>query len=166
VRRVAQLAALAGIAALQYGIAVAYSSRGTWWHYLLHQTDGWGLGLTAAALLAVALRRRVPPLPAALAGQLVSIAPDLMFRYLRMPHDPLMDVFAGHIAIHRGVSPVVTTWAFFTLGAAAWLLASVRRRRAALGLSAAALVLLTVACVTAQTIPERLADFPSDSAPV
>jgi hypothetical protein len=166
VRAAARWAALAGVLALQYGIATAYASRGTWWHWLLHQTVGWGLGLALAAVVMAWRGTRVHPLGAALAGQALSIAPDLMFRYLRMPHDPLMDVFAGHIAIHRGVSPVVTTWAFFTLGAAAWLLASVRRRRAALGLSAAALVLLTVACVTAQPIPERLADFPSDSAPV
>jgi hypothetical protein len=166
VRRAAQWAALAGIAALQYGIAVAYASRGTWWHWLLHQTVGWGLGLAVAAVVSVALRRRVAPLPAALAGQLVSIAPDLMFRYLRMPHDPVMDVFAGHISIHRGVSPVVTTWAFFTLAAAAWLLASVRRPRAAVGLALTAAVLLAVACLTAEPIPTRLADFPVDSAPV
>ena len=165
-RRAARWAALAGVVALQYGIAVAYASRGTWWHWLLHQTVGWGLGLALAAVVVAWRGTRVHPLPAALAGQALSIAPDLMFRYLRMPHEPFMDVFAGHISIHRGVSPVVTTWAFLTLGAAAWLLASVRRRRAALGLSAAALVLLAVACATAEPIPERLADFPSDSAPV
>ena len=165
-RRFARWSAFAGVAALEYGIAVAYASRGTWWHWLLHQTVGWGLGLALAATVMAWRGTRWHPLWAALAGQALSIAPDLAFRYLRMPHDPVMDVFAGHISIHRGVSPVVTTWAFFTLGATAWLLASVRRRRAALALSAAAAVLLTVACVTAGPLPERLSDFPVDSAPV
>lgn len=165
-RTAARWAAYAGVVALQVGLAIAYHSRGTWWHYLLHQQVGWGLGLAAGATLMVATRRHVSPLWAALAGQLVSIAPDLAFRYLRMPHDPLMDVFAGHISIHRGLSPVVTTWAFLTLGCAAWLLASVRRDRVAVGTAALAALLLTVACLTADPLPERLADFPADSAPV
>lgn len=165
-RTAARWAAYAGVAALQYGVAVAYESRGTWWHWLLHQQVGWGLGLAVAAVVMVATRRYVSPLWAALAGQAVSIAPDLAFRYLRMPHDPLMDVFAGHISIHRGPSPVATTWVVLTLGAAAWLLASVRRDRFAVGLAALAGLVLTAACVTATALPERLADYPSDSAPV
>jgi hypothetical protein len=165
-RTAARLAAVAGIVALQYGIATAYASRGTWWHYLLHQQVGWGLGLALGATVMVTTRRWVNPLGAALAGQLLSIAPDLAFRYLRMPHDPLMDVFAGHISIHRGFSPVLVTWAFLTLGSAAWLLASVRRDRSAVGIAALAVLLLTVACLTADPMPERLADFPADSAPV
>jgi hypothetical protein len=162
----ARWALYAGLAALQYAVATAYASRGTWWHWLLHQQVGWGLGLAVAALVMARTGRWVSPLWAALAGQLLSIAPDLAFRYLRMPHDPAMDVFAGHISIHRGVSPVVVTWAFLTLGAAAWLLASVRRRRGAAVLAAGALVLLTAACLTAEPLPERLSDYPSDSAPV
>lgn len=165
-RAAARWAAVAGVVAAQVAIAMAYQSRGTWWHYLLHQQVGWGLGLAVAAAVMVTTRRWVDPLGAALAGQLVSIAPDLAFRYLRMPHDPLMDVFAGHISIHRGVSPVVTTWAFLTLGCAAWLLASVRRDRSAVGVAALAGLLLTVACLTAEPLPQRLADFPADSAPV
>lgn len=164
--RWARYAAYAGVAALEYGVAVAYQSRGTWWHWLLHQQVGWGLGLAVAAVVMVTTRRWVNPLWAALAGQLVSIAPDLAFRYLRMPHDPLMDVFAGHISIHRGPSPVVTTWAVLTLGCAAWLLASVRRDRSAVGLAGLAALVLTAACVVADPLPERLADYPSDSAPV
>jgi len=161
VKRVAFLAAYAGLAALQAGIAVAYLGRGTWWHYLLHQLVGWGLGLAVAGA-AMALHRGafVPPVAGALAGQLVSIVPDLMFRYLRMPHTPAMDVWVGHISIHRGPSPVLVALGVLLLGSWSWLAAAYGRRRAALGLAAAAAMLLTAACLVAEPLPTMLSDYP------
>ncbi len=159
-RRALVVAAWAGLAALQYGIAVAYHDRGTWWHYLLHQMIGWGLGLAAGGAW-MALRRGsfVPPVAAAVAGQLVSIVPDLMFKYLRMPHTPAMDLWVGHISIHRGPSPVLVALGVALLGGAGWLGAAYGRPRASLALAAASAVLLTVACLLAEPVPTRLADY-------
>lgn len=124
------LAAWAGLAALQLGIAVAYQGRGTWWHYLLHQMVGWGVGLAAAGV-GTTLRRGsyVPPMAAAVAGQVVSIAPDLAFTYLRMPHTPAMDLWVGHISLHRGPSPVLVALGVALLGGAGWLSGRVRPPR-------------------------------------
>ncbi len=107
-KRLLVAAAYAGVLTLEIAVAVAYAGRGTWWHYLLHQFVGWGLGLAVAGVL-MALRRSsfVPPVGAAVTGQVVSIVPDLAFTYLRMPHTPVMDVWVGHISIHRGPSPVL-----------------------------------------------------------
>ena len=153
-------AAYAGLFALQAGIVVAYLARGTWWHYLLHQFVGWGLGLAAAGAV-VALRPTtfVPPVAAAALGQLVSIAPDLAFRYARMPHTPGMDVWVGHISIHRGPSPVLVALGVLLLGSWSWLAGAYGRRRAALALSAAAAGLLLGACLLAEPLPTRLADL-------
>ena len=159
-RRALVVAAWAGLAALQYGIAVAYHDRGTWWHYLLHQMVGWGLGLAAAGA-AMAVRRGsfVPPIAGAVAGQVVSIVPDLMFTYLRMPHTAGMDLWVGHISIHRGPSPVLVALGVALLGGAGWLCAAYGRQRAALALAAASAVLLAVACLLAEPVPSRLADY-------
>ena len=153
------LAAYAGVAVLEVGIAVAYQGRGTWWHYLLHQLVGWGLGLAVAGA-AMALRRGlvVPPLVAALAGQAVSIGPDLLFRYARMPHTPLMDLWVGHISLHRGPSPVLVALSVVLLGGWAWLAAAYGRRRGALGLAAGAVGVLVGACLAAEPLPTRLSD--------
>ena len=61
-RRLSLVAAWAGLAVVQLAIAVAYQSRGTWWHYLLHQMVGWGVGLAVAGAW-MGLRRGsyVPP---------------------------------------------------------------------------------------------------------
>ena len=159
-RRGAVLAAYAGLAVLQAGIVLAYLGRGTWWHYLLHQQVGWGLGLAAAATwMALRAGSYVPPIGAASAGQLVSIVPDLMFRYLRMPHEPSMDLWLGHISIHRGPSPVLVALGVLLLGGTAWLAAARGRSRPALSAAAAAVVLLTVACLLAEELPKRLADY-------
>ena len=159
-RRLPVLAAWAGLAAVQYGIAVAYHSRGTWWHYLLHQMVGWGVGLAVAGAW-MGLRRGayVAPAAAAVAGQLVSIVPDLMFRYLRMPHTPSMDLWLGHISLHRGPSPVLVALGVALLGGAGWMCAAYGRGRAATGLAAATAVLLTGACLLAEPVPTRLADY-------
>jgi hypothetical protein len=159
-KRALVVAAWAGLAALQYGIAVAYHDRGTWWHYLLHQMVGWGVGLAAAGAWTAGRRgRSVPPVAAALAGQLVSIVPDLMFRYGRMPHTAAMDLWLGHISIHRGPSPVLVALGVVLLGGAGWLSSAYGRRRPALGLAVATAALLTGACLLAEPVPTRLADY-------
>lgn len=174
--RPARIAAYAGVAVGEYGVAVAYLSRGTWWHYLLHQLVGWGLGLAVGSLVRRQRRpgrprrhqrpRQLSAVGAAVAGQLVAIAPDLIFRYLRMPHEPSMDLWVGHISIHRGPSPVLVALAVFLLGGWAWLAAAYGRQRVALALAVTGPVVLTVACLVALPIPSRLQDFPRDSAPV
>ena len=158
-RRLAVLAAFAGVAAAQVALAIAYQNRGTWWHYLLHQLIGWGVGLSVAAGMMVWRRGLVvPPVLAAVAGQLVSIGPDLMFRFLRMPHEPSMDLYLGHISIHRGPSPVLVALAVFLLGGWAWI-AAARRPRLALGTALVAITLLTGACLAAAPIPTQLSDM-------
>ena len=159
-RRLAVLAAFAGVAAAQVALAIAYQNRGTWWHYLLHQLIGWGVGLSVAAGMMVWRRGLVvPPVLAAVAGQLVSIGPDLMFRFLRMPHEPSMDLYLGHISIHRGPSPVLVALAVFLLGSWAWIAAAARRPRLALGTALVAITLLTGACLAAAPIPTQLSDM-------
>ena len=159
-KRAGVVSAFAGLAAVQYGVAVAYLARGTWWHYLLHQQVGWGLGLaTAAAWMVLRRGSYVPPLAAATAGQVVSIVPDLLFRYARMPHEPSMDLWLGHISLHRGPSPVLVAFGVLLLGGAAWLAARLGRERSALLATAAAVVLLTGACLLAEPLPGSLADY-------
>jgi hypothetical protein len=153
------LVAYAGLAVLEVAIAVAYQARGTWWHYLLHQQVGWGLGLAVAATV-MALRpgTYVPPVASAVGGQLVSIVPDLAFRYLRMPHTAAMDVWVGHISIHRGPSPVLVALGVLLLGGAGWLAAASGRDRAALLLGAGGPALLGLAVLLAEPLPLRLGD--------
>jgi hypothetical protein len=166
VKRLAVLAAGAGLAAAQYGVALAYSSRGTWWHYLLHQLVGWGVGLALAALVAAWTRYRIRAVPALLLGQLFSIVPDLQFRYQRMPHMASMDVYLGHISIHRGPFPTLVALACVLLGGWAFLATGSGRRRAGTALGAVTLVLLAAACLIAEPIPSRIVDFPPASSPV
>jgi len=158
-------AAYLGLGAVQAAVAVAYYDRGTWWHWLLHQYVGWGLGLAVAGLLAVLLRRRVPAVPAMVLGQLVSIVPDLMFRFMRMPHEAWMDWWVGHISMHTGPSPLLVALAVLLLGGWGWLLAG-RYRRVAVAVCLAGPLLLLVACLLARPIPTSLSDYPRSSAPV
>jgi hypothetical protein len=123
VRRFAVLAAWAGLTVLQLGVATAYVSLGTWWHWLLHQLVGWGVGLGAAALVTAATGRSVPAVVALLVGQLLSIVPDLQFRYARMPHEPSMDLWLGHISLHTGPSPVLVSLGALLLGGWGWIAA-------------------------------------------
>lgn len=148
-------AAWSGLVALEGLVARTYFARGTWWHYLLHVPIGLGLGLAAAALVSVV--RPAPALPWMLAGQLVSIVPDLLFRFLRMPHEASMDLFVGHIAIHRGPSPVLIALAVLLLGGWAWLAVPHRLVSVSLALSAGGLLLL--ACLLATPLPTRLGDY-------
>ena len=160
-RRVAQAAALAGLLALQLAVAQAYLGLGTWWHWLLHQFVGWGVGLSLAAL--VSLRVRVPAAAALLGGQLLSIVPDLQFRYLRHPHEASMDLWLGHITIHTGPSPVLVSLAALLLGGWAWIAAVHARRRPAAALAVGCLALVLGACLAARDVPTRLQDYPLDT---
>ena len=160
------LAAWAGLVALEVVVARTYVGFGTWWHWLLHTQVGWGVGLATAALVGVVSRWRVPAVVALLVGQLVSIAPDLQFRFARMPHEPSMDVWLGHIAIHTGPSPVLVALGALLLGGWAHVAVGVGRPRVAVPLAVAGLVLVAVACVLARPLPATLAEYPADSAPV
>ncbi|GAC1327914.1 MAG: hypothetical protein NVSMB13_14610 [Mycobacteriales bacterium] len=195
--------AAAGLAALEGLIALAYDDRGTWWHWMLHQYVGWGLGLSGAGLLAVALHRsapkrgvpergvpergvpergvpgrrvpgrraperrapgrRVPAVGAMVLGQLVSIFPDLMFRFMRMPHEPWMDWWVGHISMHTGPSPLLVALLVLLFGGWGWLLATSRPRVAVLACLAGPLLLL-VACLLARPIPTSLSGYPASVA--
>ena len=147
-------------------VALTYQSYGTWWHWLLHQQVGWGLGLAVAALLAAATGRRVPAAAALVGGQLLSIVPDLLFRFSRMPHEPSMDLWLGHISIHTGPSPVLVALGSLLLGGWAYAGAATGRRAVGIGLATVALVLVTVACLLARPVPTTLADYPLDTARV
>ena len=163
-RRFGQLAAWAGLLALQGLTARTYLDFGTWWHWLLHVQIGWGLGLATAALIGALTHYRVPAIAALLVGQLVSIVPDLQFRFLRMPHEPSMDLYLGHISIHTGPSPVLVALGSLLLGGWAWTATAYDRRRLGLALGVSSLGLVLVACLLADEIPTRLADFPLDTA--
>ena len=164
--RALRLLALAGLLAAEGLVALTYAGFGTWWHYLLHQLIGWGLGLAVAALVTVATGRRVPVVAALVGGQLVSIVPDLIFRFLRMPHEASMDVFVGHISIHTGPSPVLVALGTLLLGGWAWTAGAYGRRRPAAVLAVGALALVALACLTARDLPARLQDYPRDTAPL
>jgi len=166
VRRFGVATAWAGLLVTEVAIALTYLGFGTWWHWLLHMLTGWGVGLSAAALAAALTRYRVPAVVALLLGQLVSIVPDLQFRFLRMPHEASMDVFLGHISIHTGPSPVLVALGALLLGGWAWIAAAYDRREPALALGVAGLLLVVLACLVADEIPTRLADFPLDPARV
>jgi hypothetical protein len=165
-RRSAVLAAWAGLVVLQLGVALAYAGLGTWWHWLLHQLTGWGLGLGAAGLVTAVTGRRVSAVVALLVGQLLSIVPDLLFRYARMPHEASMDLWLGHISLHTGPSPVLVSLGALLLGGWAWIAAAYGRRVPAGALGTGALVLVTVACVLARPVPDRLADYPLHTEPL
>jgi hypothetical protein len=163
-RLVGQGLGLAGLIALEVSVAVAYLGLGTWWHWLLHQIVGWGVGLSTAALVGAFTRYRVPAVLALVLGQLVSIAPDLQFRYLRMPHEPSMDVWLGHISIHTGPSPVLVALGSLLLGGWAYAAMHLSRRSVAVALGAGGLVLVAGACVLARDVPSSLSEYPLDTA--
>lgn len=162
-RRLAVPAAWAGLLALQAVVALAYLGFGTWWHWLLHTFVGWGVGLSTAALVAALTRYRVPAVAALLLGQVVSIVPDLLFRFLRIPHELSMDLFLGHISIHTGPSPVLVALVALLLGGWAWIAAAYDRQEPAVALGVAGLLLVVLACLVADEIPTRLADVPLDT---
>jgi len=166
VRRLALLLGWVGLLALEVVVARAYAGFGTWWHWLLHQQVGWGVGLATAALVATVSRWRPPAVVALLAGQLASIVPDLQFRFGRMPHEPSMDLWLGHIAVHTGPSPVLVALGSLLLGGWGYVAVAVGRRRSAVLLAAGGLALVVVACALARPLPAALSGYPPDSAPV
>lgn len=157
--RPAVAAAWAGLVAVQALVANSYGTRGAAWHWLLHVPIGLGIGLAVGALVWVLSGRRVPALGAGLIGQLYSIAPDLAFRFLRMPHTASMDLFLGHIAIHTVPLPVLVALAVLLLGGWAWVAAAYGRRVLAAGLAIGTGGSLLLACLLAGPIPSRLGDF-------
>ena len=158
-RRLAVAAAWSGLVAVQGLVANSYLTRGASWHWLLHVPIGLGIGLAVGALVWLLSARRVPALEAGLIGQLVSIAPDLAFRFLRMPHTSSMDLFLGHIAIHTGPSPVLVALAVLLLGGWAWVAAAYGRRVLAAGFAIGTGGLLLLACLLAGPVPSRLSEF-------
>lgn len=165
-RRFAVVAAWAGLLAGQYLIAASYLGLGTWWHWLVHQMVGWGAGLATAATIAATTRYRIPAVAALLGGQLVSIVPDLQFRFARMPHEPSMDLWLGHISVHTGPSPVLVALGALLLGGWAWIASAYARRAAALVLAAGAAGLVVAACLLARPVPDTLAEYPVDTPPL
>ena len=165
-RRLPVLAGFSGILALEIGTAVAYLNLGTWWHWLLHQLVGWGVGLGTAALIGAFTRYKLPAVPSLLAGQLLSIVPDLQFRYARMPHEPSMDLWLGHISIHTGPSPVLVALAAVLLGGWEWIATSYDRTRLGAGLAVGALALAAGAGLLARPVPQQLSDYPLDTPPL
>lgn len=159
-------AAWSGLAAVEGLVANSYVVRGASWHWLLHVPIGLGVGFAVGALVWVVSGRRVPAVAVALVGELYSLAPDLAFRFLRMPHTQSMDLFLGHIAIHTGPSPVLVALGVLLLGGWAWVGAAYGRPALAGALALSTGGLLLVACLVAGPIPTRLSDYPRDAAPV
>ena len=165
--------ALAAAGAGEAVVAQAYVARGTTWHLLLHTLIGLGLGLAAGAVAsALAPHRNLAryrleqrgkpfgPVRWAVAGQLVSIVPDLLFAIIQIPHARWMDVFVGHITIHLVPAPLLVALAVFLLGSSAWFAAVVLRRRLGGALLAVATVAsLGVALALAAPIPTQLSDY-------
>lgn len=164
-RRVAVVAAWLGLLALQLLLARTYYAFGTWWHYLLHQMVGWAAGLAVAAVVAAFTRWRIPVVVALVAGQLVSIVPDLQFRFQRMPHMRSMDLWLGHISIHTGPSPTLVALGALLLAGWGWIAAVSSHRRTAAALAGSAVLLVIVACLLAEPIPSTLEEFPTGPVP-
>ena len=170
---VTRVLALAAAGAGEAVVAQAYVTRGTTWHLLLHTLIGLGLGLAAGAAVSSLTQSRsgsgrrpeqegrpFGPVRWAVAGQLVSIVPDLLFAVIRIPHARWMDVFVGHITIHLVPAPLLVALAVFLLGSSAWFAAVVLRRRLGGALLAVATVAsLGLALALADPIPTRLSDY-------
>lgn len=154
---VVRLVPLAVMIAVQALLAQAYYERGTSWHFLLHTTFGLGLGLSVAALVSTRLRRPVPALPFAAAGEAVSVLPDLLFVLARVTHMRWMDVFVGHIRLHLVPGPLVVAVGLFAVGGWAWWLASpAARPRAGATLASAGLLVTVLAFAAARPLPTSL----------
>jgi hypothetical protein len=165
-RRLAVLAGWVGLVALEVVVARAYVGFGTWWHWLLHQQVGWGVGWPRGASSRPCPAGGRRPSSRCSPGRSRRSCPDLQFRFARMPHEPSMDVWLGHISLHTGPVPRrrgARLAAARRLGArrrdarpAAPRGPAGRRRAGPRG----------VACVLARPLPATLADYPADSAPV
>ena len=137
-----------------------YQIHGTSWHFLVHSMIGVGLGLSAATFWTAHKRQAANPWVWGLVGQLVSMLPDFMFIILRMPHDPWMDVFVGHISIHTSPAPLIVSLVVFSLGIWSWYCGSVLKRyRLSLTLAGAAIILLLLALSLHRALPSSLHDL-------
>ena len=87
------------------------------------------------------------------------MVPDLMFRFLRMPHTGAMDLWLGHIAVHTGPSPVLVALGVLLLGGGGWLASASGRRAAGSALAVTAGGLLLVACLLAAPLPTTLSEI-------
>ena len=151
---------LLALAAGEVALAVGYATRGTGWHFLLHSIVGAAAGLVVATGLTLARRRPGVPLAWAVAGQVLSDGPDLLFQLGRVPHRRWMDLAVAHIEIHLVAQPLVTAVAAFLLASAGWWLAAHTSRRGAGGLLAGLAVTVVVAAlVGARPLPVRLSDY-------
>lgn len=160
VRRTAIGVALIVLGVAEVVVGRAYAERGTLWHFLLHSSIGFGLGLATGALVSAARGRPVPGLPSAVCGQAIAIAPDVAFLLLRYPHQLWMDAFVGHISIHTSPQPLIVGMGVFALGGAGWWVAAgVGRRLTGAVLALLAVGLLAGALAVHQPIPTRLRDY-------
>ena len=145
------------VALVEAVVVWSYLVRGVTWHLLLHTPLGVGLGLAAGAATGALRRRPTSPWRWGLAGQLVSVAPDLLFVLARIPHLMWMDVFVGHVTVHLVDAPLLVSGAVLVAGAGAWLLADAGARlRGGLAAALTALVLL-VPLLAAPPVPDTLA---------
>lgn len=153
-----RLVPLAVVVAMQALLASAYYERGTSWHFLLHTTFGLGLGLSVAALVSARRRQPVAALPFAVAGEAVSVLPDLLFVIGRLAHMRWMDVFVGHIRLHLVPEPLVVAVGLFVAGGWAWWLAApAGRPRAGAALASGGLLAAALAFAVADPLPTSLA---------
>lgn len=165
-RRVGVLAPWTGLLSLELVVALTtYRGYGTWWHYLVHQMIGWGVGLSTAALVAALTRYRVRAVLALVGGQLLSIVPDLLFRFGRTPHENSMDLWLGHISIHTG-PPVLVALGSLLLGG--WVYVGVTGDRPRVGgaLAAGGSSSSCSPALVARDVPTSLSDYPLDTARV
>lgn len=149
------------LAVYQAVLINGYHDFRTTWHYLVHSGIGFGLALSVAALVTARTGRRTRPVVFALAGQLVSVLPDVMFRFLRMPHVRGMDVFMGHVTIHVSPLPLIVAVVMALGGSWSWWLATSGRRSGGTALAAATGALLAAALAAHTPIPTRLSHFES-----
>lgn len=138
-----------------------YVARGTAWHGLIHSLTGFAAGLTVAAILSAATKKPTRGLGWAALGQVISVAPDVLYIARDLPHKEWMDAFLGHIAVHTAWAPVLLTFGYFiAAGWAWWLVSAVDRRTTGVALALAASAIFALALVNADPIPARLVDFP------
>jgi hypothetical protein len=126
--------------------------------------DRLGVGLSTAALVAALTRYRVRAVLAPVGGQLLSIVPDLLFRFGRMPHENSRDLWLGHISIHTGPSPVLVALESLLLGCWGYVGMTGERRRVGGATAAGGLILVLLACLVARDAPTSLSDYPLDTA--
>jgi hypothetical protein len=157
-RRAVRVAGLVALVALEAWVWQQYAVRGTTWHWLLHSLTGLGAGLAVAAVVSAARGRAARPVRWAVAGQAVSIAPDVLFLVAALTHRTWMDVFLGHVAIHTAPWPLLAALALFVLAGWGWHLASTRPR-AGIALAAVGVAAYAGALLLRDPVPSTLLEF-------